>query len=145
MSPSQVQGLLYKIYAAGYRVTDLTKSLSLDKWKLSDQDRTALTAKADSLHTTLAAAEKQRSEFYGHPEDLEQGRATVSALQTLSVRLDDFTAALGSSAAAPAASDYRQSASELATLTHQLEPYVANLEAKASSGAPRSLRTRASA
>jgi hypothetical protein len=132
MSPTEVQALLYKIYAAGYRITDLTGSLPVDKWKLSDQERAALTEKADSLRGALAEAEKQRSEFYKHPDDLELGRASVSALQSVSVRLDDFTATLATTPGATAASDYSQSAADLTALTHRLEPYVAYLEARAS-------------
>jgi hypothetical protein len=134
MSSTEVQALLYKIYAAGYRITDLTGSLPLDKWKLSDQDRAALTEKSDSLRAGLAAVEKPRSEFYSHPDDRGLGRATVSALQTLSLRLDDFQTALEASPGASAASEYRESAAELAKLTQQLEPYVAYLEAKAFAG-----------
>jgi hypothetical protein len=135
MSPTEVQALLYKIYAAGYRVGDLTGALPIDKWKLSDQDRATLNEKADSLRTAVAAAEKPRSEFYNHPEDVELGRATVSALRSLTVRIDDFESALEATPGAATASDYRQTTTELATLTHQLEPYVAYLEAKASTGA----------
>jgi hypothetical protein len=130
MSSSEVQALLYKIYAAGYRVADLTGALPLDQWKLSDQERAALTQKADSLRAAWTAADKPRSEFYTHPDDLELGRATVSGLRSLSEQLDGFEAALEASPGAPATSDYRQSAAEVATLTHQLEPYVAYLEAK---------------
>ncbi|HXJ96135.1 MAG TPA: hypothetical protein VMT20_25120 [Terriglobia bacterium] len=134
MTASEVQALLYKIYAAGYRVADLTGSLPLDKWKLSDQERAALTEKSDSLRAALQAEEKPRSEFYSHPEDRGLGSATVSALQSLSMRLDDFQTALEASPGASTASDYRQSSAELAKLTQQLEPYVAYLEAKASAG-----------
>ena len=134
MTAGEVQALLYKIYAAGYRVTDLTASLPLDKWKLSDQERTALTDKSDALRAALAEEEKPRSEFYSHPDDRGLGRATVLALQSVSMRLDDFEAALEASPGAWAVSDYRQSAGELARLTHQLEPYVAYLEAKSSAG-----------
>lgn len=134
MSATEVQALLYKIYTAGYRVTDLTGSLPLDKWKLSDQERAALTEKSDSLRAALAAVEKPRSEFYSHPDDRGLGRATVSALETLSLRIDDFQAALEASPGASAAPEYRQSSAELAKLTQQLAPYVAYLEAKASAG-----------
>ena len=134
MSATEVQALLYKIYAAGYRVTDLTGALPLDQWKLSDQERTTLREKADSLRTALTAEEKERREFYNHPDDLGLGQATVSALGSVSVRLDDFEAALEASPGAPATSDYRQSATELMALTHQIEPYIAYLEGKASAG-----------
>lgn len=130
MSPSDVRALLYKIYEARYRITDLTGTLPLDKSKVSDQDRAALTDKANSLRSVAAAVEKPRSDFYSHPEDLDLGRATVSALHSLLVQLDDFKAALEASPGAPAAADYQQSGADLATLTHQLEPYVAYLEAK---------------
>ncbi len=115
-------------------MTDLTGWLPLDKWKLSDQDRAALTEKSESLRAALDAEEKSRSEFYSHPDDRGLGRATVSALQLVSMRLDDFEAALEASPGAPAVPDYRQSAAELAKLTQQLEPYVAYLEAKSSAG-----------
>jgi len=130
LEPAQAQALIYKIYAATFRVGDLAGSLQPDQWKLGDQDRAAFAQKLASLQAALAAVEKPRAGFYNHPQDLDLGRATDSALQALSPALDDFIKTVAGSPGASVAKDFQQSASELTDLQHQLESYVAYLDAQ---------------
>ncbi|HEY6292113.1 MAG TPA: hypothetical protein VI455_11225 [Terriglobia bacterium] len=130
MEPAQAQALIYKVYTATFRVGDLASTLQPDQWKLDDQQQAAFAQKLASLRAALAAVEKPRAEFYNHPADLELGHATLSALQALSLPLDDFIKTLADSPGAAAAKDFQQAAGDLADLRHQIEAYVAYLEAK---------------
>jgi hypothetical protein len=130
LDPNDVRALLYKIYTAAYRVTDLAGTLQPGNLKISDQDQAALGQKLDALRAALAALEKPRSDFYNHPESAALGRETLSALKALLPQLDDFKAALAQLVGGAQANDYQQPVADLAGLTRQLEPYVSYLEAK---------------
>jgi hypothetical protein len=136
LDPNDVRALLYKIYTAAYRVTDLAGTLQPGNLKISDQDRAALGQKLDALRAALAALERPRGDFYNHPESAALGRETLSALKALLPQLDDFKTALAQSAGAGPANDYQQPAADLAALASQLEPYVSYLEAKEAPPAP---------
>jgi hypothetical protein len=136
MQPAEAQALLYKIYAANFRVGDLTGALGIDQWKLGDQDRAAIRQKADTLRTSVATVEKARSDFSGHPDDLALGQATASAIQSLLPKIDEFATGLANTPGASEAKDYQQAAGDLRSLDTQLEPYIAYLEAKNRPAAP---------
>jgi hypothetical protein len=130
MPPADAQAILYKIYAANFRVGDLTASLGIGQWKLPDQDRAALAQKAETLRAAVATVEKARNDFYNHPEDSGLAGAATSAIQWLLPKIDDFAAALANTPGASNAKDYQQAAADLRTLNQKLEPYAAYLEAK---------------
>ena len=136
MPKADAQAVLYKLYAANFRVGDLTGSLGIDQWKLSDQDRSALSQKAETLRTSVATLEKARAAFYNSPEDVALGQGTTAAIQSLLPKIDEFAAALRNTPGASNANDYQQSAADLRALDSKLEPYVAYLDAKNQPPAP---------
>lgn len=130
MPPSDVQALLYKVYVATFRIGDLAGSLQADKWKMTDEEQEAFTAKLDALRAALAAAEKARSEFYNHPDDSGSAQMAASDLQALTPKLDDFVASLSGTPGAASVPEFNQAGEDLTRLDQHLEPYVAYLVAK---------------
>jgi hypothetical protein len=136
MEHAEVQALLYKIYTANFRVGDLTGSLPIDQWKLSDSDRASLQQKAGELRDSTAKLEKARGDFYNHPDDSALSSATAAALQALPPQIYDFAKALENTPGSSNAKDYQQAASDLRDLDRQIQPYVAYLQAKNPTSAP---------
>ena len=137
MDPNDVRALLYKVYTAAYRITDLASTLQPGNLKISDQDRATLTQKLDGLRAALAALEKPRGEFYNHPDSGALGRETLSAMKALLTQIQGFETALAESAGvAEAILDYQQPVADLAGLANRLEPYVGSLEGTSAPPAP---------
>jgi hypothetical protein len=136
MQPAEVQALLYKIYTANFRVGDLTGSLTIDQWKLSDQDRLSLRQKAGALRNSATKLEKVRADFYNHPADTTLGLSTAESLRALPAQIEDFAKALDGTPGASLVKDYQQAASDLRDLDRQVEPYVAYLQAKNAAATP---------
>lgn len=130
MAPADVQALLYKIYMATFRISDLAASLQPDKWNLSSQDRAAFTAKLDALRASLTAEEKAHSDFYNHPDDAGLGQMTASDLQALNPKLDGFLAALSGTPGSSSTREFKSAEDDLTVLDQHLDPYVAYLVAK---------------
>jgi hypothetical protein len=139
LSAEQVRALLYKIYMATYRVTDLLSVLQPAQLHLSDADLVAFNQRVSSLRADLNILEKSRSELYNDPDHLEAGEETTKMLSTALAEIRGFADDLARDGDAGDAALYRQAAADMARWQQDLERYVGALEARSAKLTPRSI------
>lgn len=131
MDVAQVRALLYQIYTAGFRITDLLGTLQSDKWKMDDAARQTFNRTVESVRTEFEGLEKPRTELYNHPEDSGSADAVDAALSALLPDVDTLAQAVAQNEGAATAAEFTKPRGELAGLQQSLESYLAFLKPRA--------------
>jgi hypothetical protein len=131
MSKAQVLALLYKLYDQAYHFGDAVAKLPAADWKFGGKKKQVFYDKAATVRAGVTELRKPWDAFYKQPDDPSLGRATLSAIKSVSGEMNEFIAALGDTPGASQVSDFKPLAEAVADEDHQLEPYVTYLQASA--------------
>ncbi|MGH9470301.1 MAG: hypothetical protein ACRD1N_08165 [Terriglobia bacterium] len=124
LPPAQVKALLQNVFLASARVSDLLSIAQPEKWKMSLPERSLFNEKIHTVRAELETLEKERYDFFYHPDSVNAGECAVQALTALGPDLKAVAPAIAQYQSPSDAAQFSKAATALLAPGEPLASYV---------------------